>query len=130
MFEWYDNKSGLMPRGTTLLRGLSGNCREEGSFAVYLCRSLGIPSAIDFTPNWGNRSQGHTWNVIINPDGRSTPFFMGSVPGDTAHYSYSYSKAKVFRRRFSLNRDMAEAFAREKYVPSLFRSLNIIDVTD
>lgn len=130
LFEWYDNKSGLMPRGNTLLRGLSGNCREEGSFAVYLCRSLGIPSAIDFTPNWGNRSQGHTWNVIINPDGKSTPFFMGSVPGDTAHYSYSYSKAKVFRRRFSLNRDMAEAFAHEKYVPSLFRSLNIIDVTD
>lgn len=130
LFEWYDNKSGLMPRGTTLLRGLSGNCREEASFAVYLCRSLGIPSAIDFTPNWGNRSQGHTWNVIINPDGKSTPFFMGSVPGDTAHYSYSYSKAKVFRRRFSLNRDMAETFARERHVPSLFRSLNIIDVTD
>lgn len=130
MFEWYENKSGLMPRGTTLLKGLSGNCREEGSFAVYLCRSLGIPSAIDFTPNWGNRSQGHTWNVIINPDGKSTPFFMGSVPGDTAHYSYSYSKAKVFRRRFSINRDMAETFAREDYVPSLFRTLNIIDVTD
>ena len=130
LFEWYDNKSGLMPRGTTLLKGLSGNCREEACFAVYLCRSLGIPSAIDFTPNWGNRSQGHTWNVIINPDGKSTPFFMGSVPGDTAHYSYSYSKAKVFRRRFSLNRDMAETFARERHVPSLFRSLNIIDVTD
>lgn len=130
MFEWYDNRSGFMPRGTTLLKGLSGNCREEGSFAVYLCRSLGIPSAIDFTPNWGNRSQGHTWNVIINPDGKSTPFFMGSVPGDTAHYSYSYSKAKVFRRRFSINRDMAETFANEDYVPSLFRTLNIIDVTD
>lgn len=130
MFEWYENKSGLMPRGTTLLKGLSGNCREEGSFAVYLCRSLGIPSAIDFTPNWGNRSQGHTWNVIINPDGKSTPFFMGSVPGDTAHYSYSYSKAKVFRRRFSINKDMAETFAREDYVPSLFRTLNITDVTD
>lgn len=130
MFEWYENGSGLMPRGTTLLKGLSGNCREEGSFAVYLCRSLGIPSAIDFTPNWGNRSQGHTWNVIINPDGRSTPFFMGSVPGDTAHYSYSYSKAKVFRRRFSINRDMAETFAHESTVPSLFRTLNIIDVTD
>lgn len=130
MFEWYENGSGLMPRGTTLLKGLSGNCREEGSFAVYLCRSLGIPSAIDFTPNWGNRSQGHTWNVIINPDGKSTPFFMGSVPGDTAHYSYSYSKAKVFRRRFSINRDMAKTFANEDYVPSLFRTLNIIDVTD
>lgn len=130
MFEWYDNRSGFMPRGTTLLKGLSGNCREEGSFAVYLCRSLGIPSAIDFTPNWGNRSQGHTWNVIINPDGKSTPFFMGSVPGDTAHYSYSYSKAKVFRRRFSLNRDMVETFAHVDYVPSLFRTLNIIDVTD
>lgn len=130
MFEWYENKSGLMPRGTTLLKGLSGNCREESSFAVYLCRSLGIPSAIDFTPNWGNRSQGHVWNVIINPDGKSTPFFMGSVPGDTAHYSYSYSKAKVFRRRFSLNREMAETFAHETFVPSLFKTLNIIDVTD
>ena len=130
MFEWYENKSGLMPRGTTLLKGLSGNCREESSFAVYLCRSLGIPSAIDFTPNWGNRSQGHVWNVIINPDGKSTPFFMGSVPGDTAHFSYSYSKAKVFRRRFSLNRDMAETFAHETSVPSLFKTLNIIDVTD
>lgn len=130
MYEWYENKSGFMPRGTTLLKGLTGNCREEGSFAVYLCRSLGIPSAIDFTPNWGNRSQGHTWNVIINPDGKSTPFFMGSIPGDTAHYSYSYSKAKVFRRRFSINRDMAETFAHEAAVPSLFKSLNIIDVTD
>lgn len=130
MFEWYSNGSNIMPRGTTLMEGLSGDCREEACFAVYLCRSLGIPSAIDFTPNWGNRSQGHTWNVIINPDGKSTPFFMGSVPGDIEHYSYSYSKAKVFRRRFSLNKDMAEAFAHESSIPPLFKTMNMTDVTD
>lgn len=58
------------------------------------------------------------------------PFYMGCVPGDTAHYYHSYLKPKIFRHRFSLNRTIASDMDGEKSVPKLFRNADFIDVTD
>lgn len=129
-FEWIGASTGFAPKASSLLKARTGNCRDEASFTVFLSRSLGIPAAIDFTPHWGNRSLSHQWSVLILPDGKSTPFYMGCVPGDTAHYFHSYLKPKIFRHRFQLNRTIANDMKEEKSVPKLFRAADWIDVTE
>lgn len=129
-FEWFSFKGNVPPKAQSLLRARTGDCRDEASFTVYLCRYLGIPSAVDFTPNWGNRSHGHSWSVVIKPNGKSTPFYMGCVPGDTVHYYHGYIKPKVYRHRFRLNREITKDLKNEQSVPELFRNADFIDVTD
>ncbi len=129
-FEWVGASTGFAPKASSLLKARTGNCRDEASFTVFMCRSLGIPAAIDFTPHWGNRSLSHSWSVLILPDGKSTPFYMGCVPGDTAHYYHSYLKPKIFRHRFQLNREIAKDMKDEQSVPKLFRAADWIDVTE
>ena len=109
-YEWIGYESPLPPRATSLLSGKTGNCRDEADYTVYLCRSLGIPAAVDFTPHWGNRSNSHAWSVVVLPDGKATPFYMGCAPADTVHYYHSYKKPKIFRHRFQLN----ERYARDR----------------
>lgn len=129
-FEWIFLKGNIPPKASSLLRYRTGNCRDEASFVVYLSRSLGIPAAIDFTPHWGNRSNSHSWSVLLKPDGKGTPFYMGCVPGDTAQYFHPYKKPKVYRRTFRVNQKILEDLRGEERVPSLFRIPTFIDVTD
>ena len=129
-FEWIGYDSSLPPRASSLLVGKTGNCRDEADYTVYLCRSLGIPATVDFTPHWGNRSNSHAWPVIVLSDGKATPFYMGCAPADTVHYYHSYKKPKVFRHRFQLNERYAKDLSREDEVPSLFNVPKFTDVTD
>lgn len=129
-FSFFPYEGTIPPKMSSLMTGKTGNCREEACYVVALCRYLGIPSAIDFTPNWGNRSQSHSWSVIISPDGKAIPFYMGCVPGDTTNYSHIYRKPKIFRHRYRLNRQMAADMDGEREVPSLFVAPDFIDVTN
>lgn len=129
-YEWAGYNGGIAPKGESLLRGKTGNCRDEANYTVYLCRSMGIPSAVDFTPHWGNRSLSHSWSVLIKPDGKGTPFYMGCAPCDTAHYYHPYKKPKVFRYRFQPNRQYMDDLKWEAEVPSLFRTPRFTDATD
>lgn len=129
-YEWIGYESPLPPRATSLLSGKTGNCRDEANYTVYLCRSLGIPAAVDFTPHWGNRSNSHAWSVVILPDGKATPFYMGCAPADTVHYYHGYKKPKIFRYRFQLNEQYANDLMHEEEVPSLFNAPKFTDVTD
>ena len=129
-YEWIGYESPLPPRATSLLSGKTGNCRDEANYTVYLCRSLGIPAAVDFTPHWGNRSNSHAWSVVILPDGKATPFYMGCAPADTVHYYHGYKKPKIFRYRFQLNEQYANDLKQEEEVPSLFNAPKFTDVTD
>lgn len=129
-FEWMPFRGTVLPGITALVEGKTGNCLGESAFTVSLCRSMGIPAAIDFTPSYANRSEGHSWSVLINPDGKSTMFHKGFAPGDSVYYISHYIKPKVYRYQFGLNRVMAEDFKGEKEVPQLFRYQDFIDVTD
>ena len=129
-FEWVYFSTGFAPKASSMMEARTGNCRDEASYTVFLCRSLGIPATIDFTPHWGNRSWGHHWSVIVQPNGKAIPFYMGSMPGDTAQFFHPYVKTKVFRRRFQLNRQIAMDMREEKSVPHLFQTPDWTDVTD
>ena len=129
-FEWVYFSTGFAPKASSMMEARTGNCRDEASYTVFLSRSLGIPATIDFTPHWGNRSWGHHWSVIVQPNGKAIPFYMGSMPGDTAQFFHPYVKTKVFRRRFQLNRQIAMDMREEKSVPNLFQTPDWTDVTD
>ena len=129
-FEYYIYGSNYPTNPSLLFQTKSGKCADETCFSVYLSRYLGIPSAYDFTPHWGNRSSSHSWSVLIGNDGKSVPFFAGNVPGDTLHYFYSYIKPKVFRYRFSVNKNILNDLKYERSVPELFLSPHFTDVTD
>ncbi len=129
-YEWMAFKGSLTPKITSILEGKTGNCLMETCFTVSLCRSIGIPAAIDFTPNYANRSKGHTWCVLINPDGRSSLFHMGFAPGDSVYYVKNYIRPKVYRHRFRLNRKIAKDLSKEQEIPELFIHADFVDVTD
>lgn len=129
-FEYYIYNSSFGPKASSLFKAKGGKCADETSFTIYLCRKLGIPAAYDFTPHWGNRSSSHSWCVLIDEKGKTVPFYMGNFPGDTAHYFNSYIKPKVFRYRYSINRQIVSDMKHELSVPELFRYPNFTDVTD
>lgn len=129
-FEYTSNTGNIPPSLSELCKYKYGTCREEASYTVALSRFLGIPTTIDFTPHWGNRTGSHNWTVLILPDGKGTPFYMGCVPGDTAQYFHSYIKPKVFRSIFGVNKDIAYELRGETSLPKLFRNPKYIDVTD
>lgn len=129
-FEHSPNRGGMPPRLSLLCKYKTGICQDEASYTMSLSRHLGIPTAIDFTPNWGNRPNGHTWSVFILPNGKGTPFYMGCAPGDTTQYAHNYLKPKIFRRCYAVNRDFLDDLSGEKNVPELFKYPKFTDVTD
>ncbi|MBQ8157427.1 MAG: RICIN domain-containing protein [Prevotella sp.] len=129
-FQFFTYPGSFLCKGSSLIKAKAGKCIDEANYTVYLCRHLGIPATVDFTPHWGNRSNGHSWSVIIKPNGEGVPFYMGNVPGDTVHYFHPYRKPKVFRSRFQINDEIADDMKDERYVPRLFRDATFIDVTD
>lgn len=130
-FEYYIYNSKYQTNPNLLFKAKSGKCADETCFSIYLSRYLGIPAAYDFTPHWGNRSNSHSWSVLIGKDGKSIPFFAGNIPGDTIHYFYSYIKPKVFRYRYSINKMMVNDLKDEVSIPDLFsNNTRIYDVSD
>lgn len=129
-FEWFSFQGDITPKASSLCKARTGICRDEANYTVYLCRHMGIPATVDFTPHWGNRSRGHQWCVLIKPDGTSMPFYMGHTPGDTIHEYHNYIKPKVFRHNFRLNRTIANDLKEEMDIPQLFQIPNFTDVTN
>lgn len=130
LYEWFLFAGKLPLKTTSLTRWLTGNCRDESSLIVHLARYMGIPSTVDFTPQWGNRSMKHEWSVLVNPDGRCTKFYMGTTPGDTAKTFTEYRRPKVFRHQFEIDRDILDDFSDVKDRPELFKVPTFTDVTD
>lgn len=129
-FESITSRGDITPSLSSVCMYRTGTCQDETSYTVALSRYLGMPTAVDFVPHWGNRPNHHSWAVIIMPNGKSVPFYMGFAPGDTAQYAHSYLKPKIFRRCFNVNNEIAEDLSEEKSVPEMFKAPNFIDVTD
>jgi hypothetical protein len=109
----------------------SGSCRDLASYAVYVCRALGIPCHIDFMPVRGNDNAGHSWISYIDKYGdlyvQDFPEMINRVRKNSIKTD---AKVKVYRRTFSINASMKETMSRlEISVPHLFQYPCLIDVT-
>jgi len=78
------------------------DCTMTSEMATLVMRSKGLPVAIDFTPQWPDGHNGHTWTVLWSIHGRTEAFSpFWSAPGISfiAHKRF----AKVFRRSYAMN---------------------------
>lgn len=79
----------------------AGSCRDVSCLSAYIMRSIGIPVANDFTPQWPHRGLGHDWSALILPDscidfeGAKSPKLGGHLRLSTSH-----RMAKAFRHTF------------------------------
>ena len=117
-----------------ILKGKQGDCKEMASLAAYTGRALGIPVAIDFTPQWGNHVSGHMWNALILNDTSFLPF-MGAEkdPGNYRFIVLSDSKlAKAYRYIYRLDSASFGARAEKrgiKGIPQNMKNKHRRDVT-
>jgi hypothetical protein len=114
----------------------TGTCNSMTRMAVFEMRALGLPIVIDFSPTWGNRSEGHSWNALILND-RSYPFDANGPNIGFYKIEFKgvgrmpYKISKVFRRTFSIQKSLLTVLANNsEAVPDIFKSNRIKDVTD
>ena len=50
------------------ISGRFGKCDDRAILAAMAMRSMGIPAAFEFVPNWGSNNNGHSFCSVILPD--------------------------------------------------------------
>lgn len=104
--------------------GRRGSCRHMSNYCTHVMRAMGFPVAIDYVKCWGNRSKGHSWNVLIRPDGSSFPF--DAFGRDSL--VFAYKPAKIFRKVYARNRE-GEKKSSSNDVPWELSRSDEVDVT-
>lgn len=112
------------PSVNQMIRGRKGSCDHTCNLYTWIMRSCGIPIAIDYVMNWGNRGMGHSWNVLILENGRTFPF----DPFTEKKATLKYKPAKIFRRMYSTNW-LPDDVPTHKDVPAYLISPSSKDVT-
>ena len=106
-----------------------GICNDYAISATFIMRACGIPVCIDFTPQWPFRSHNHTWNVVLDNNGKDIPFMGGEVnPGYPN--KPGYKTAKVFRYTYAYQKESLFALKGNEVVPHTFNTPFIRDVSD
>ena len=89
-------------------------CADNARREVFLLRSVGIPSALDYVPLYANRNGEHHWCSIVG--------------NDELQMEYYRKAPKIYRQTYSRN-PVPEPADRE-YIPELFLDPFLKDVTD
>ena len=105
-----------------------GRCNDYTGITTIFFRSHGIPTVIDFTPQWAKRSLGHSWNVIISENGEKVPFGGITTLMDEKQLMVE-TRAKIYRHTYSRNQEMVALNNSGEYVPKVFQNIFIRDVT-
>ena len=107
-----------------------GNCELFAMHSVAQFRAMGIPSALDFMPQWGNRSMGHVWPVFLPTEDSFFPFGLNEKIGDYLFKRLDDRVPKVFRLTFKKQQEMLRLYESEEPKPDLFQTPCMLDVTD
>lgn len=93
---------------------LTGTCQEFADFVTYLCRSLGIPCAINSVVAFNKGNSGHVWNSFWDKDREKYAIiYFPNDPSKIREEGFlNTEKMKVFHHTFSLNRDVYERVER------------------
>lgn len=108
----------------------SGTCREFALMAAAYGRAFGLPVAVDFAPQWGNRSLGHEWNVLLPREDMPLPYGVNGTLGTQSYDMRGDVVAKVYRRTYHRAAgNLFDAAAGKEPLPPLFQTPCIEDVT-
>ena len=107
-----------------------GGCKELTSLTLFALRSFAIPVAQDLIPQWGNRSKGHSWNLLLSKD-PPLPFSFGDTVAAGRHLEIrSFSKmTKVYRQMFSVQKESLAMQNVDENIPSFFKNPFLKDVS-
>lgn len=116
---------------TDVLNVKVGNCESYAARGVAQLRAFGIPATIDFTPQWGNRSMGHSWGVMFVNDSYTIPFGLNESLGSHFDERPEITISKVYRQTFKIQDGLKEISEDcNPSIPYLFRIQKYVDVTD
>lgn len=108
----------------------SGPCDSYTYLADAVMRANGIPSGMDFTPQWPFRSQGHSWNFLLNNTKKEVVFEAAGDKVGSPH-KLDHIMVKVYRKTYKINKEIEELIKNQKKrVPVLFSTPYMRDVTD
>jgi hypothetical protein len=98
---------------------------------TYIYRALGIPSGCDVMLMRGDNNVSHYWNFV--PDNYCDAFYCSLLYSALLEQAHTYytPKGKVYRKTFSLNREMMEQMnENQSKIHPMFRYPLMRDVTD
>lgn len=123
------NKTFPIKRLSFAIKKNIGTCEDQVFIAACVMRAKGIPVAMDYTPQWPFKNMGHSWNTLLDNAGRRL-IFLGCDSKIGIPHKEDQRKAKVFRKTYTINRELEQLIRKEKYVPPLFRDVCIKDVSE
>lgn len=103
-------------------------CKEAGETMTMILRSYGIPTVMDFVPQFPHKRSGHTWNVVKANQGQQIEFAGGYSSPLERHMPFD-KFGKIYRRCFAINRDILAMIQADEDIPLLFQNCFIKDVT-
>ncbi|NDV65497.1 discoidin domain-containing protein [Bacteroides sp. 224] len=106
-----------------------GTCEDYNILTLSIMRAKGIPTVMDYTPQWPFRSLGHSWNVLLETSGKKV-VFEGAGNNPATPHKEEHPMAKVFRNTYAINKEIQDMHEKEKYIPPTFSSVCIKDVTE
>lgn len=105
-----------------------GTCSDYAVYTTMVMRALGIPTAIDFVPYWGDNNNGHSFNSLLLPDGTCKGY---NNKEDLANgLTLSGKVPKVYRKVYEVQRNsLLYKHRNTEYIPDVFAQHDVIDVT-
>lgn len=114
-----------------LLNMRMGNCESNAKRNIAQLRAMGLPATLDFVPQWGNRSMGHSWGVLFVDDNNFLPFGLNEQLGMHYYVRPNHKLPKIYRYTFEKQPEMAAYCAdTTSIVPEILHNPCIKDVTD
>lgn len=114
-----------------LLKMRIGNCESNGKRNISQLRAVGIPSALDYVPMWGNRSMSHSWCVIFVDDEKFIPFGLNEELGIHFFFRPNDKLPKVYRNTFDKQKEQAVYCAdSSSFIVAELHNPCLSDVTD
>ena len=114
-----------------LLKMRMGNCESNAKRNIAQLRAMGIPSTLDFVPQWGNRSLSHSWGIMFIDDEKFIPFGLNENLGTHFYYRPNHKIPKVYRYTYRKQHEMEEYCADTlSSTPQDLHNPCILDVTD
>lgn len=95
------------------------DCLDNCYYNVTTLRSAGVPTAIDYVPEWPTRNGRHYWWVLIDP------YCLNNAYSDT----HNPRAAKIFRQMYSHQEIPPKRKPYKEYIPEQFLNPFNMDVT-
>ncbi len=134
-WKWLDNfnKCSYFAGVNSFDHFKGGICEHHYLLLACIFRSIGIPCAIDFTPQWKHWAGQHSWMTVLDTTGKMIAFNPGNP-----HFYYTHkvplgltgSASKVYRRTFAIQpSSLPENTDTLEYIPYPFNDRLVKDVT-